>query len=233
VRAGRAAAHGRRGPVLREGKLSPTVARTLTRIRSLPLLVAVVLALCGVAIAAAFLVPPHGTEPSVPIDVPPRQPVAVAPPPPPPQLRPSPPPVPAAPAVALAPVPSRSESIDWKSLPVQPQGVLLGELAPIGQLAVRRAMPRLRRCLPPPPPAGTPPQTLDVALGLTGEEGSYTIQHVEVLGSTATDRAVETCVTQSLIGLRFAVRGSQDWKQLRISSKIAVPSVLGGRQRNE
>jgi len=211
------------------------VARTLARFRPLPILVAVVLALCGVAIAAAFLIPPHGTEPSVPFDIPPRQPtVAPPPPPPPPQARPAPAPIPPAAAVVETPVPASSEgeSINWNALPVQPQGVLLGELAPIGQLAVRRAMPRLRRCLPHTPPPGTAPPTLDVALGMTGEEGFYTIQHVDVLGSTVTDPAVETCMTQSLVGLRFAVRGGQDWKRLRIGTQIAVPTVgLGGRQR--
>lgn len=217
-------------------ELSAPVARTLARFRPLPILVAVVLALCGVAIAAAFLISPHGTEPSVPFDIPPRQPTATPlPPPAPPQARPALAPIPATPVVATPVPPSdESESIDWNALPVQPQGVLLGELAPIGQLAVRRAMPRLRRCLPPTPSSGTPPPTLDVALGMTGEEGFYTIQHVEVLGSTVNDRAVETCMTQSLVGLRFAVRGGQDWKRLRIGTKIAVPTVgLGGRQRGE
>lgn len=216
-------------------ELSAPVARTLARIRALPILVAVVLAVCGLAIAAAFLISPHGTQPSVPFDIPPRQPAAAPapPPPPPPQPRPFPPPVPPPPPVVATPLPPTDESsaIDWNTLPVQPQSDLLGELPNVGPLAVRRAAARIRRCLPP-SPAGTPPPTLDVALGMTVEDGVYTIQHAEVLGSTVTDRAVETCVAQSLIGLRFAGRGGQDRKQLRIGTKITVPT-LGGRQRSE
>jgi hypothetical protein len=209
---------------MRETLLLAMPTAPVLRIRLLAVLVVGVLVLCGVAIAAAFLVPPHGPEAATGFEALPPLPKAAPPPP----ARRLPPPAPA-PVPTPAPPAAEASGFDWKSLPLQSQGVLLGETRPVGPTLIRRAMPRIRRCLPHAAIPASGPPSLDVALGLAGENGLYTIQDVEVLGSTV-DKATESCVTESLVGMTLPVRDGQDWKRLRLAAKLPVPTALAGRR---
>jgi hypothetical protein len=205
------------------------VTRILRGFRPLPILVGVVVLLCGAAIfAALFLTPPHPGFP-LPFDgsatppaprVVPRAAVAQ--------------PTPAQPPAVVAPSPPppeapTDEGFDWRGLPIKPQADALGHLRPVGALAIGRALPRVRRCMQ--SWQGTEAPRLDLALGVyASAAGSYVVENVVVTGGTVHDSSLEACVVAALEGVRFSVPDAVEGTRLRISENVTLPLPAQARR---
>lgn len=196
-----------RGHAMHLGRLAPTA----TRNRSLPLLVATVVALCGAAIVAALLLPtpapPPGPPPELPRPAAPLPPPVVASP-----LARTPPPPP--------PPPSPVSTFDWKSLPLEPRD----ERRVRGQTVVRAALPQLGTCVTHwPHTPGAPMPVANASLGLLATAEGFQVQDVEFTGGTLTDATELACVRAALIGKRYPGPRAPVGTRKRIAERLVLP----------